>query len=90
MNKTIYVYQLDSRTQKEIIDLAQKSGYQTDEINLMLNSRLCDLEDSLELKKIEAFSSKKSISSKITTIQKQLVDNESKELSNNTIPSVSK
>lgn len=44
-----YICTLESVQQEEIIDKATELGYSVQEIELMLNSRICDLEDTLSL-----------------------------------------
>lgn len=45
--KTRYIYTLSVDIQEKITNAARNLGYSQDEIEIMLNCRLCDLEDTL-------------------------------------------
>ncbi|WP_165769060.1 hypothetical protein [Virgibacillus profundi] len=53
MNKTNYIFQLSEQTQKEITtELKQVFGKDDNEnIQLALDSRLCDLSDTIDIEK---------------------------------------
>lgn len=47
MNKTKYIFQLPVQKQKEILSLLEMMGISQEDIDRALNSRLCDLEDTI-------------------------------------------
>lgn len=49
MKNTTFVYLLSELEQQRIVALAKSEGFQDEEIELMINSRVCDLEDSINI-----------------------------------------
>ena len=49
MNKTIFICQLPQATQDTIRNQLVKAGFDSESIELAMNSRLCDLEDTIEI-----------------------------------------
>ena len=49
MNKTIFICQLPQATQDAIRRELVKAGFDSDDIEIAMNSRLCDLEDTIEI-----------------------------------------
>lgn len=48
-NDTRFIYTLDEEKQQAILEMAKQQGYVEEEIVLILNSRVCDLEDTLNV-----------------------------------------
>ena len=49
MNKTIFICQLPTTTQDAIRNQLVNAGFDSESIELAMNSRLCDLEDTIEI-----------------------------------------
>ena len=49
MSKTIFICQLPEETQDAIRRELVKAGFDSESIELAMNSRLCDLEDTIEI-----------------------------------------
>lgn len=56
MSKTIFICQLPQTTQDAIRNQLVKAGFDSESIELAMNSRLCDLEDTIEINLQEAIS----------------------------------
>ena len=49
MNKTIFICQLPTTTQDAIRRELVKAGFDSESIDIAMNSRLCDLSDTIEI-----------------------------------------
>lgn len=52
MNKTIYICQLSAEYQAQIRQTLTEKGINKEDIKAALNSRLCDLEDTINIKEV--------------------------------------
>lgn len=54
MNKTIYICQLPKKYQTRIRQILTEKGINKQDIETALNSRLCDLEDTINIEEVQA------------------------------------
>jgi len=54
MNKTIHICQLSVRYQDYIIRALTENGINKEDIETALNSRLCDLEDTINVEEVQS------------------------------------